>query len=197
MNEVKNLALITGGARSGKSAFAESFAEQFSGDVFYIATMQEFDGDLESVARIQVHRKRRPSHWQTMEVPIDVHIKIGELPAGQGVCLIDCLSLYISNVLLSCTPAELSHVEDKVLKASGLLLESIKERNDKQFIVVTNEVGWGIVPENDLARQYRDLLGLANQQFAKAASQVWLSCSGLQLSLKPLLPFLAPGQPRA
>ena len=182
---VKNLTLITGGARSGKSAFAEGLAQLFEGDVLYIATMEELHGDLESVARIKGHRERRPRHWQTFEVPFDVHDRIDSLPEGLGVCLIDCLSLYIANLLLRSSSLDMNALESEVNEASDLLLAAIETRQDKQFIVVTNEVGWGVVPENGLARLYRDLLGLTNQRFAQAAGQVWLSCAGLQIKLKP------------
>lgn len=182
---VKNLTLITGGARSGKSAFAETLAQHFEGDVWYIATMEELHGDLESAARIKGHRVRRPRDWQTLEVPFDVHENILALPHGIGVCLIDCLSLYVANLLMRSSSLDMNEAENEVNKASDLLLTAIEARPDKQFIVVTNEVGWGIVPENPLARLYRDILGLTNQRFAQAAGQVWLSCAGLQIKLKP------------
>ncbi len=185
--DVKNLTLITGGARSGKSAFAEALANSHSGKVLYIATMEEIVEDSEALERINRHRERRPQSWSTVEVPFDVDQAVARIPEDTDVCLIDCLSLYVSNMLLaldekSTTAKEL---EDPIQEAASKLLSSMRNRPEIRFIVVTNEVGWGIVPEHKLARSYRDLLGFTNQQFAHAAGEVWLSCVGLQVKLKP------------
>ncbi|CAN5613738.1 bifunctional adenosylcobinamide kinase/adenosylcobinamide-phosphate guanylyltransferase [soil metagenome] len=184
--DVKNLTLITGGARSGKSAFAEALANSNGGHVLYIATMEEIVDDNEALERIRRHRERRPQSWRTVEVPFDVDQTVVKIPTDTDVCLIDCLSLYVSNMLLaldekSTTAKEL---EDPIQEAASKLLSAIYSRPEIRFIVVTNEVGWGIVPEHKLARSYRDLLGLVNQQFAHAAGEVWLSCVGLQVKLK-------------
>lgn len=185
MLDVKNLTLITGGARSGKSAFAESLANTGSGQILYIATMEEIADDKEAVERIKRHRERRPQSWRTMEVPFDVHTSISEIPADTNVCLIDCLSLYVSNMLLALdAKSQSGELEDTIFGAASNLLTAMAMKSNTNFIVVTNEVGWGIVPEHKLARTYRDLLGLVNQQFAKAAGAVWLSCVGLQIKLK-------------
>jgi adenosylcobinamide kinase/adenosylcobinamide-phosphate guanylyltransferase len=187
VSEVKNLSLITGGARSGKSIFAESIANQVGGTVLYIATMEEISHDHEGVERIRRHRERRPQHWQTVETAFNVDEEVIKMPAEVSVCLIDCLSLYVSNMLLALdlkTDA-IEEIEQSINEATGKLLTAIESRDAIQFIVVTNEVGWGIVPEHKLARSYRDLLGIVNQRFAQVAGQVWLSCSGLQIKLKP------------
>lgn len=185
--DVKNLTLITGGARSGKSAFAEALANSDGGKVLYIATMEEIVEDSEALERIKRHRERRPQSWSTVEVPFDVDQAVATISKDTDVCLIDCLSLYVSNMLLaldekSTTAREL---EDPIQEAASKLLAAMSKRPEIRFIVVTNEVGWGIVPEHKLARSYRDLLGFTNQQFAHAAGEVWLSCVGLQVKLKP------------
>ncbi|MFN8554310.1 MAG: bifunctional adenosylcobinamide kinase/adenosylcobinamide-phosphate guanylyltransferase [Candidatus Obscuribacterales bacterium] len=184
--DVKNLTLITGGARSGKSAFAESLANADGGPVLYVATMEEIAEDTEAVERIKRHRARRPQSWKTIEVPLAVHRAVSEIPEITSVCLVDCLSLYVSNMLLSLDEKSvaLPELEAAIFTAAADLLESMKSKPTTHFIVVTNEVGWGIVPQHKLARTYRDLLGLVNQQFAACAGQVWLSCVGLQIKLK-------------
>jgi adenosylcobinamide kinase/adenosylcobinamide-phosphate guanylyltransferase len=182
-----NLTLITGGARSGKSSFAEVLASERSERVAYIATMEELSSDPESVERIRRHRERRPPTWLAMEKPLFVHEAVATFPEEYPVCIIDCLSLYVSNLLLKDVGGRGStgSAEASIDKAGELLLGAIGSRSSTHFIVVTNEVGWGIVPENDLARIYRDLLGVTNQRFARAARHAWLCCAGLQLKLKP------------
>lgn len=185
--DVKNLTLITGGARSGKSAFAEALANSDGGKVLYIATMEEIVEDSEALERIKRHRERRPLTWSTVEVPFDVDQAVSKISKDTDVCLIDCLSLYVSNMLLALDEKSTSakELEDPIQEAASNLLAAMSNRPEIRFIVVTNEVGWGIVPEHKLARSYRDLLGFTNQQFAHAAGEVWLSCVGLQVKLKP------------
>lgn len=183
--DVKNLTLITGGARSGKSAFAEALANADGGRVLYVATMEEVVDDKEAVERIQRHRQRRPTSWKTIEIPFEVDRAVAQMPVDTEVCLLDCLSLYVSNMLLKLEDKSTTEqLEEQVFDAAARLLVEMQVKAETRFIVVTNEVGWGIVPEHKLARTYRDLLGLVNQQFARAADQVWLSCAGLQVKLK-------------
>jgi len=186
---VNNLTLITGGARSGKSAFAEKLALAQAGKVTYIATMEEVATDAESAQRIARHRQRRSQYWRTVEVPFDIHKDLARIIEGSEVCLIDCLSLYVSNLLLRDGEAvsQIKDLEESISSSATQLLQAINELEATQFIVVTNEVGWGIVPENGLARAYRDLLGLTNQQFAACAQAVWLCCAGLPVRLKPAM----------
>ena len=182
----KNLTLITGGARSGKSDFAEKQALASKTPVFYIATMEEIASDGEGVERIKRHRSRRPKEWVTVEVTKLVHEAVENLPEGKSACIVDCLSLYVSNLVLShhFVSGDFSGVEETVIAAVDKLIASFDLRTEIDFFVVTNEVGWGIVPENNLARAYRDLLGFANQRVARAASSVYLCCVGLQTKLK-------------
>lgn len=184
---MKNLTLITGGARSGKSKLAESLAVECDLPVTYVATLQRWNDDPESVKRIERHKARRPSEWLTVEQSFDLANAISDMPKAPSCVVLDCLSVYVSNILL----ADLDSSEDPYVRESVVmdeckqLLERIRERRDLSFIVVTNEVGMGIVPENKLARAYRDMLGEINQLFAGQADVVWLSVCGLRLCVKP------------
>lgn len=162
--------LITGGARSGKSAFAEKIAARHE-EVTYIATAQAFDDEMRD--RIAKHKARRPDHWSTIEAPFDADKFIKDLRAD---CLLfDCLTVYLSNFLL--------RSEEAIDEYFQRLLDAIKNFNGTS-IVVTNEVGSGIVPVNALAREFRDQQGFINQRFAAAADEVYLCACGLPLKLK-------------
>ncbi len=186
------LTFITGGARSGKSKLAEHLSIDSKRAVTYLATMGVDAEDQELVLRVNKHQGRRPASWQTKEEPLMVAQTIANLPkppAAGGLCLIDCLSLFVSNLLLS-MPSGLSNIEvlncleENVLKEVDNLLEQAKSRSDYAFILVSNEVGQAVVPEVQLARIYRDLLGLANQRAAAWADDVYICFSGLPLKLK-------------
>lgn len=186
------LTFITGGARSGKSKLAEHLSIDSKRAVTYLATMGVDAEDQELVLRVNKHQGRRPASWQTKEEPLMVAQAIANLPeppADGGLCLIDCLSLFVSNLLLS-MPSGLSNIEvlncleENVLKEVDNLLEQAKSRSDYAFILVSNEVGQAVVPEVQLARIYRDLLGLANQRAAAWADDVYICFSGLPLKLK-------------
>jgi len=183
----EHLLLITGGARSGKSLLAEALASQEKHPVHYIATMDRWPEDKEAAQRIARHRQRRPEGWITHEIPVGLDKAIAGLPAGPALVVIDCLSVYISNLVLgnSMVHTDPYGIEAEISAQVELLLEAIVARRDLNFIAVTNEVGWGVVPENALGRAYRDMLGSANQLFAAGADTVWLSCAGLRLRLKP------------
>lgn len=190
--DVKNLAFITGGARSGKSAWAESLASGNNYPIIYIATMATDEADPEFIERVARHKDRRPSDWTTMEAPILLSELILSLPDRASICVIDCLSLWLSNLLLRETlpdsePAaagKMKILEEKLLTAVETLINDIGRQKNIHFIIVSNETGSGIVPNNRLARLYRDILGSANQAVAKAASQAWLCCAGLPVPLK-------------
>ena len=187
-NQLTNLTLITGGARSGKSAFAEKMAASSAGQVVYIATMSIGRGDDESVVRVNRHKSRRPELWRTIEEPVHLAREISSLPSDTSVCLIDCLSLWLANLLPQLDEdqpsCDLPEIERSIDEDCSRLLEAIAGKPTIQFIIVTNEVGSGIVPANVVARVYRDLLGTLNQTVARASERVWLCCVGLQLALK-------------
>ncbi|WP_425148076.1 bifunctional adenosylcobinamide kinase/adenosylcobinamide-phosphate guanylyltransferase [Deinococcus sp.] len=168
------LIYVTGGARSGKSRFAEERARQLGGDaVTYLATAQPLDAEMQ--ARIERHRADRPPRWITVEEPLELERAVQAAPTP--VVLLDCLSLWVSNLLLR------GDSEAQMLKAAGDLLATQRRRGGT-LIAVSNEVGLGIVPDNALARQYRDALGRVNQAAAAAADEAYLLVSGLEVKLK-------------
>lgn len=176
--------LVTGGARSGKSSFAERYAVQLAEKVSYIATAQAFDEEMEK--RILLHRNRRPASWQTFEAPYDPELIIPAAAAYAKVILFDCLTLYATNLLLA---QDVPHTPEErftqFLNKIQLLLTSARAA-EVTIIFVTNEVGWGIVPENKLAREYRDLAGIINQKVAAEADEVFLVVSGIGVNIKEL-----------
>ena len=178
-----SLILITGGARAGKSTFAGNLAADRAGGgpVWFVATAEPLDADM--AARIAAHRAERPAGWVTVEAPRGVADRIAEAGPPAGVVLIDCLTLLVSNVLLAHPePAAVADVWPTVAaEVDGIVRAS---RGTAATIVVTNEVGLGVVPATPLGRVYRDLLGAANQRLAAAADQVFLVVSGIPLQIK-------------
>ena len=156
--------LVTGGARSGKSSFAERLALKIGdGRAAYIATAQIFDDEMKF--RVEVHQSRRGDNWRTFEAPFNAEGKILEAAKDFDAILFDCVTIYISNFLCA---AELDDEKFLYDNLRGLIQKLIDaaQNSDATTIFVTNEVGGGIVPENKLARRFRDLAGLANQMLA-------------------------------
>ena len=163
--------LILGGARSGKSAYAESLMPAH-GDKLYIATAHA--GDAEMAARIEAHQLRRGTDWKTLEAPYDLAATIRAHAAADTHMLVDCVTLWLSNLVLA------GH---EVENAVDELLDTI-EKVEGTLALVSNEVGMGIVPDNALARRFRDAAGRANQRLAAAADEVVFITAGLPLVLK-------------
>ncbi|MHB9052579.1 MAG: bifunctional adenosylcobinamide kinase/adenosylcobinamide-phosphate guanylyltransferase [Thermoleophilia bacterium] len=172
---------VTGGARSGKSGLAEKIAREKGKDVTYIATAEPGDGEMRE--RIAEHRRRRPSGWRTMEAPGNLPEAVGEALASGGVVLIDCLTVYISNLLISQGIATGEHFRKAIDREIDQLVEICQSGNGR-VILVSNEVGMGIVPDNHLARTFRDAAGRANQKLAAAAEEVYLCVSGIPVKVK-------------
>lgn len=166
--------LILGGAKSGKSTYAEALVATYPAPHIYVATAQVLDEEMEQ--RVQVHRKRRAVSWETIECPLDLVTALNRFHGRQHAVLVDCITLWLSNLLLE-SPNE--HVE----KAVKGLVEFTRIAGFPLFLV-SNEVGGGIVPDNPLARRFRDLAGWANQQLAASCSAVTLVVAGLPLCLK-------------
>ena len=176
------LIFITGGARSGKSSFAEKIAAKTSKKVAYIATGQPLDEEM--AFRIKKHREKRLNTWETYEEPIEVRELVSHLGLEKEIILVDCLTLLISNLLLR----KEDKVEDSKWQEEILLeIEKFAEVSYKvpaQVIIVSNEVGMGLVPDNPLGRVYRDILGRANSIIADKADEVFMMVSGIPLKIK-------------
>ena len=177
------LTFVTGGARSGKSSYAERLAASAGRDVVYLATLEPLDAEMRE--RIARHRGQRPAEWTTIEAP---HHLASALNAVAEDCtvLLDCLSLWVSNRLLALSEAptqdEVQTLEDELDRETDAIVEAAAER-DAETIIVSNEVGSGVVPPSALGRAYRDLLGRANQRVSLAADRAWLLVAGRALEL--------------
>ena len=177
--------LITGGARSGKSTYGQQLAEAYAGPRLFIATAVSFDEEL--AERIEKHRRSRErAAWTTVEEPTDLAGAIGRA-AGFPVVLVDCLTLWVNNLMWDAGSAAAETggglAEDGIVTRCEELLAACR-RHEGTVILVTNEVGLGIVPENPASRLYRDLLGRCNQAVAAQADAVEFMVSGLPLELK-------------
>ena len=171
-NQARGLTLLLGGARSGKSSLAVELASKSTKPVFFIATAQALDDDMRD--RIDKHKAERPG-WSTIEEPLDLCSAIKKCP-DQSFVIIDCLTLWVSNMLLA------SNTEASMRTASTRALGAIAQRTGST-IAISNEVGLGIVPDNSLARQYRDILGRTNQQWARASATSLFLVAGKAIQL--------------
>lgn len=186
---VSRLTLITGGARSGKSHFAELLAQAAHLQVTYVATAQTEDEEM--ARRVEKHRLRRPSHWGLVEEPYDLRHVLRQHAGDRGLLLVDCITVWLSNLLLrEISPFSSPMTVDEQENAMDTLLRSVQEvaelavQIQPQVILVTNEVGQGIVPEYPLSRLYRDLSGKANQLLAQASENTYLVIAGYPLEIK-------------
>jgi adenosylcobinamide kinase/adenosylcobinamide-phosphate guanylyltransferase len=185
------LLLVSGGARSGKSTFAENHAKISGREVVYVATSQVLDEEMR--ARVKAHRRFRPSSWPTVEEPYALEKVLWHHGRRrERLLLIDCLTLWLSNIMLEklgfdgeqLTGREPDPVIVTDIIARAKNTAALAAKVPAEVVVVTNEVGWGLVPENPLARLYRDLAGKVNQAFATAADEVYMLVAGLPLRLK-------------
>jgi len=172
------LVMITGGVRSGKSALAQSLAEEANASVLFVATAQALDEEM--AKRIRQHQRSRPESWATLEEPLNVAEVLRRYPAGYGLVVVDCLTLWATNLLLKNESAD-----DKSVLGPVEELLRWQKKIGVNMIVVTNEVGMGVIPANAISRRFSDLLGKANQLLADAADKVYLMVSGLPVQLKP------------
>ena len=173
---IQGCMLVTGGAKSGKSRISLDICNRLSGKKMFIATAQALDDEMKE--RIERHKRERGDDWLTIEEPVRVPEKILELDGRETVILIDCLTLWLSNLIME-------HGESlrSVNESLDALIKQL-ERTKGSIILVSNEVGMGIVPENDLARQYRDMAGSLNQRIAAVACKVVAVIAGIPLILK-------------
>ena len=196
-NELENasqpspqLIVILGGARSGKSTFAEKLAQRSGRSVAFVATATISDDDMR--LRIERHRAARPAHWQTIEEPLDLARALHQAAAQADVIILDCITLWVSNWLFTleniddASTVTSPYYEGALAEIDKLLIMLNTLDTQKTLIIVTNEVGLGIVPSYTLGRIYRDVLGLVNQRLASAADHVYLMIAGLGVDIKRL-----------
>jgi adenosylcobinamide kinase/adenosylcobinamide-phosphate guanylyltransferase len=175
------LTFVIGGSRSGKSAFAQQLAEQTDAARFFLAACPDLDAEMHE--RIRRHRQdRQGRNWQTIEEPLNLVEALGRCPA-QATVLIDCLTLWISNLMHKAEQDDAEITEDQMTLAAEQLGKAACCRQG-QIIMVANEVGLGIVPDSAAARRFRDLAGRCNQTIAALADQVFFVCCGIPLKIK-------------
>jgi adenosylcobinamide kinase/adenosylcobinamide-phosphate guanylyltransferase len=173
---VFRLALVLGGARSGKSRYGLSLAQRFPAPRLFVATAEPRDAEME--ARVEAHQRERGSDWGTIEEPLDL---AGAIAGAQGTCgviLVDCLTMWVSNLLLQPRPS------DGAIQSAGEALLGVLQGSPTPIILISNEVGAGIVPDNPLAREFRDWAGWLHQRLAAAADLVALVVAGIPLLIK-------------
>ncbi|OQY28870.1 MAG: bifunctional adenosylcobinamide kinase/adenosylcobinamide-phosphate guanylyltransferase [Anaerolineaceae bacterium 4572_5.1] len=175
--------LILGGARSGKSAYAEQLAAETGGRgrVLYVATATAEDPEM--TARIEAHRQNRPSHWQTLEAPRDVGARLAAVKPRPDIILLDCLTLLVSNIVIAKENRAQEAIES-VVQAEIEAILAARSKLNAALIIVSNEVGLGLVPPYPLGRLYRDILGRANRQLASRADKVLFMVAGLPMTVK-------------
>lgn len=173
--------LITGGARSGKSQFAQQLAIEIGGRVLFVATAEAKDEDMRR--RIEAHRRSRPESWETLEVPLGINGAFSQRAEEAEAVVIDCITMLVANIMLQ-NQSEAS-AEESALEEIRILINQM-DRMAATFIIVTNEVGLGLVPDNALGRRYRDCLGRVNQLLARRADEVYLMVAGIPLRVKSI-----------
>lgn len=175
MGTMKKKILITGGCRSGKSRFALNYANQHFSEKLYLATCEVLDEEM--ARRVEHHKKMRGPEWQTVEEPVEIVDRIRHHGNVAEVILIDCLTLWLSNLLIKWDN------DLRTMEETDRLIHIIKE-SQTSFILVSNEVGMGIVPADPLSRRFRDLSGMMNQRMAEIMDTVIFMVSGIPIFLK-------------
>ena len=170
----KEIALVLGGARSGKSSWALEYVENSYDSYIFLATAQVMDEEMAN--RVRLHKEARGPKWQLREEPLEIADILESSGCNVEAVLIDCMTIWLSNVLLK-------KGEEKVPVYQNALLEALA-RTDQSIIIVSNEVGTGIVPEHPLGRQYRDMAGYLNQKLSAVADKVVMTVAGLPIFLK-------------
>jgi len=173
---MRKITLVTGGVRSGKSKCALSYAQSKDGSKLFIATAVPFDDEMR--IRVENHRLERGESFETVEEPYELATAISQVHSKYSITVVDCLTVWMGNLFYK--------YEQNSGKINVGIEQLIMALNSTQseIIIVTNEVGWGIVPENKLAREFRDMNGLLNQRVAAVADNVILSVSGIQINIK-------------
>lgn len=176
--------LVTGGARSGKSSFGESLLKDKK-EVLYIATSIPFDEEMKD--RVKKHRESRPNHWHTLEGYKDLGNSIRTLNQQYDGIILDCITIMITNLIFENFDEEVEidykGIEEKIMGEMKAMVLAFKELNS-EVVLITNEVGCGIVPETRLSREFRDIAGRVNQYLAREAEEVYFAVSGIPVKIK-------------
>jgi len=173
--KVEGLIFVTGGCRSGKSQFAQEYANRYFHKKLYLATCEALDEEM--AKRIEDHKKRRGSDWQTVEEPIRIAEAIRQHEDDVEVILLDCITLWLSNLLMR------QKSDHAIMEEVNRLMDTAR-KGQPSLIFVSNEVGMGLVPVEPLGRRFRDLSGMANQKIAEVAKTVVFMVSGIPILLK-------------
>lgn len=175
MTQTGKVIFVTGGCRSGKSRYAESLCTAVEGPRAYIATAEIFDEEMRE--RVRLHREQRGDAFHTIEAPIDLAAALRSVPAGTTVVMVDCLTVWMGNLM--------HHLPDFDEDCSAILdfLQALREVSC-QVVLVSNELGMGIVPESAMGRRFRDVAGRLNQRVAAIADEAYFTVSGLPMKLK-------------
>ncbi len=174
--------LILGGARSGKSRLAVALAQKRGGDVLFVATAEARDAEMQR--RIKAHRKARPAGWKTLEVTTGIGARITRHVGKAPTVIIDCLTLLVNNIFEKYNEKTDASRLEKAVEAEIKELLNYIDMSEALFIIVSNEVGLGIIPADSISRLYRDLLGRANQRLAAHADEVYLLVAGIPITVK-------------
>jgi adenosylcobinamide kinase / adenosylcobinamide-phosphate guanylyltransferase len=184
---LKSVILVLGGARSGKSHFAQEYARRSEGRVLFVATATAGDEDMRR--RIEKHKQERPADWRTLEASTDTGKQIEANAGDAQLIVIDCITLLVNNIFSRYDEKMFDTLENEILeRAVAAEIEQLQQclKNvNASFLIVSNEVGLGLVPDNRMGRLYRDILGRANQILAQTADEVYLMVAGIPLKIKP------------
>ncbi|WP_288947537.1 bifunctional adenosylcobinamide kinase/adenosylcobinamide-phosphate guanylyltransferase [uncultured Megasphaera sp.] len=185
------LIVVTGGARSGKSLFAEEYLTSCSGRKAYVATAQILDEEMKE--RVAEHRRRRPEDWQTLEISSGLSAAFPAVLEQADAVLVDCLTLYLSNYLFAHETAGDEEILQGALQEMENIVGAVRQTEDKTVIFVTNELGCGIVPMSRISRLYRDVVGKVNQYAAGQADEVYWTVCGIPVEITRLRASVPPG----
>jgi len=182
------LILVTGGARSGKSTFAEEKAKEFGQDVLYVATSKPIDDEMKQ--RIAKHRAQRPAQWETLEEYKNLDVALVNITKNKDAVLLDCITIMVTNLMMdecfdweNLTRGKVEEIERFIEQQINKLI-NISKVVERPFIIVTNEVGLGVVPPSAIGRDFRDIAGRMNQILARAADEVYFCVSGIPMKVK-------------
>ena len=185
---MSKIVLVTGGARSGKSSFAEKLCIDRNNSTAYIATSVPFDGEMKY--RVKKHQKSRPHDWKTYEIYKDVYSIIKNISKNHKTVILDCITLLVNNLMFTydidlenATSEEINNMEEYIKEQIIMLFNEVKN-TDLYFVNVTNELGMGIVPNNKLSRVYADIVGRINQYISSISDEVYFVVSGIPMKIK-------------